>query len=419
MRTRTAILVATLLVLLAAGRLPAAPAAPAATAVPAAATPAPPASPLADWIKFDPAKVGGREWRAEIVSAAPDRKILRLVAAKPNGKKIMALVDGQAGWADTSLKTILAVFSDKGFFPTITLVNYQKDAAQLDAALAMLAPDGYDLVVTLGSTALANSHKKLKGRKIPVVTACNKDPVLLGYIKDYQSGSGSNIAFSSVNTPIEVQLTFLRKLVSGIRAVAILVDRSNKSAMETQYKPFKEALQKEGVSVIDVVVGPEDDKDPKLLEVVKAGLTAQVPAALEALKAADTEGGKSVFWLTYCTSIVKNLETLNQFSGTVPVVGVATDTVLEGDNSTVIGIGVSFESNAYVSAMYAMNILNGKAVAGNLPVGLTSPPDIAINFRRARAIGMKIPFSFFESANIVYDADGAKVRDKGIKVSSR
>jgi putative ABC transport system substrate-binding protein len=144
-----------------------------------------------------------------------------------------------------------------------------------------------------------------------------------------------------------------------------------------------------------------------------------VPPALEALKAADPEGGKSVFWLTYCTSIVKNLETLNQFTGSVPVVGVATDTVLEGDNSTVIGIGVSFESSAYISAMYGMNILNGKAVAGTLPVGLTSPPDIAINFRRARAIGMKIPFSFFESANLVYDADGAKARDKGIKVSSR
>ena len=80
---------------------------------------------------------------------------------------------------------------------------------------------------------------------------------------------------------------------------------------------------------------------------------------------------------------------------------------------------VSFESSAYISAIYAQDILTGKKVPANLPVGLTSPPDIAINFKRARAIGMKIPFSFFESANIVYDADGLKVRDKGQRIAAR
>jgi putative ABC transport system substrate-binding protein len=395
--------------------------APAAAAVAPAAVPAPlpPLTQVSDWIKFDIERVGGGTWKASIASPGTDQAMLRITPTRPNGKKIVVLMDVQAAYTDTALKTFLAIYADKGYYPTITLANYQKDAGKLARVIGSIAAGEYDLAITLGSNALKDAHKKLQGKKVPVVTMCNKDPVLLKYVKTYDKGSGDNFAFTSVNTPIDVQMTFLKKLAGEIKAVAILVDRSNKSAMETQYKPFKEALEKEGIAVVDVIVGPEDDKDPKLLEIVKADLAAMVPEGMAKLAAADPGGKGSVFWLTYCTSIVKNLETLNQNTGTVPVVGVATDTVLEGDNSTVIGIGVSFESNAYTSAMYGMNILSGKVKPGDLPVGLTSPPDIAINFKRARAIGMKIPFAFFESANIVYGADGVKARDKGQKVAAR
>jgi putative ABC transport system substrate-binding protein len=47
---------------------------------------------------------------------------------------------------------------------------------------------------------------------------------------------------------------------------------------------------------------------------------------------------------------------------------------------------------------------------GSLPVGLVSPPDIAISFRKAREIGLRIPFRFFESAGTIYDYAGNRVR---------
>ena len=50
---------------------------------------------------------------------------------------------------------------------------------------------------------------------------------------------------------------------------------------------------------------------------------------------------------------------------------------------------------------------------GELRVGIVSPPDIAINFRKAREIGMKVPFSFFESASYIYDYEGRSVRSAG------
>lgn len=47
-------------------------------------------------------------------------------------------------------------------------------------------------------------------------------------------------------------------------------------------------------------------------------------------------------------------------------------------------------------------------------VGVVSPPDVAVSFRKAREIGMRIPFSFFESATTLYDNDGKLVRSSSL-----
>ena len=49
-----------------------------------------------------------------------------------------------------------------------------------------------------------------------------------------------------------------------------------------------------------------------------------------------------------------------------------------------------------------------------MKVGVVTPPDIGINFRRAREIGLKVPFSFFESANVIYNNDDIKVRPNDV-----
>ena len=90
-----------------------------------------------------------------------------------------------------------------------------------------------------------------------------------------------------------------------------------------------------------------------------------------------------------------------------------------GDNSATLSIGVSFESNAHLAAIYAADVLEKKADAGSLKVGLVSPPDIAINFRRARAIGFKVPFNFFESATNIYDYDGKPARINGVMLARK
>jgi len=83
-----------------------------------------------------------------------------------------------------------------------------------------------------------------------------------------------------------------------------------------------------------------------------------------------------------------------------------------------MAIGISFESNAHLAAIYGVDILQGRVKAGDLKVGVVSPPDIAISFLKAREIGLRVPFSFFESASFVYDYDGHPVRTIASKMSA-
>jgi putative ABC transport system substrate-binding protein len=127
----------------------------------------------------------------------------------------------------------------------------------------------------------------------------------------------------------------------------------------------------------------------------------------------DPSGKSSIFWITGSTPLFSELETINRVSAGLPVLSVVPDLVQEGRNSAVLSIGVNFDSNAYVAAIYATDILTGKETPGKLKVGVVSPPDISINFARTREAGMKIPFGLFESASYVYDYDGKMVRANG------
>ncbi len=99
------------------------------------------------------------------------------------------------------------------------------------------------------------------------------------------------------------------------------------------------------------------------------------------------------------------------------MLSVVPDVVQAGDDSAVLSIGISFESNAHLAAIYAADVLLGRAKAGDLKVGIVSPPDIAINFRKAREIALEIPFHFFESAGFIYDYEGRPVRENGKPVA--
>jgi putative ABC transport system substrate-binding protein len=209
----------------------------------------------------------------------------------------------------------------------------------------------------------------------------------------------------------ELHMIYLKKLKRNLQNIAIMYARNNWSAVTTQAMPLKELAQREGINVLEVVV--EDQKNARV------ELEEKVPFSVQEIKKSDPEMRNSVFWITGSTSVFREIETINRYSEKVPVLSVVPDVVQEGEASAVLSVGVGFENNALKAALYVVDILQGSAVPGDLKVGVITPPDIAINFKKAKKIGLTIPFSFFESATSIYDYDGDIVRYKGRNITQQ
>ena len=148
-------------------------------------------------------------------------------------------------------------------------------------------------------------------------------------------------------------------------------------------------------------------------ETAKTELAELVKSAVTTMRKSDPTLNNSLFWITGSTVVFNEIATINQHSDRVPVLSVVPEVVQAGDDSALLSIGISFESNAHLAAIYGAGILDGTKRPGDLPVGIVSPPDITINFRKAREIGLSIPFNFLERASVVFDYDGQVVRKNG------
>jgi len=345
-----------------------------------------------------------------ITADAGDVNKFTIAPKTPSGneKKVFVLYPRKSSAYDTAISTLLDVFYNKKVPAAFTIVNFDRKNDKGLAALELAESLKSDLIFSMGSESTDFVYLNYKGKAIPVVTICSKDPVLLNYVKDYNTGSGTNIAFTSLNVPIEVQMAYLKQLRPNLRNIAVMFADSNTSSKETQVKPLKDASSVYKINVIDVVV-LQDAK-------AKQELEAAMPGVVEQMKKTDPNLQDSIFWITGSTPVFNEIATINRMAGNVPVLSVVPDVVKEGEDSAVLSIGVSFESNAYIGALYGSDILLGAAKAGDLKVGVVSPPDIAINFNRAKVIGLKIPFSFFESASFIYNYDGKTVRKGGEEV---
>ena len=146
----------------------------------------------------------------------------------------------------------------------------------------------------------------------------------------------------------------------------------------------------------------------------EAELQELVSSAVTTMRRSDPLLERSVFWITGSTSVFNEISTINANADRVPVLSVVPENVMEGADSALMSIGISFDSNAHLAAVYGVDVLEGAATAGDLPVGIVSPPDIAINFLRARQIGLEIPIHFIEIASFIYGYDGQAVRQQGL-----
>lgn len=346
-------------------------------------------------------------WTASAVGGDPHRVLIQPKYLDPTAETetVFVLYSKPSSAYEVAISKILEIFQDKRINAQFTVVNFELDQARGEAALALAEELGSDLIFAMGSDSTAWLWENYRGGDIPVVTVCSKDPVVLGQAASYDSGSGTNFGFTSLNMPVEVQMAYVLELIPSLQNFAVLVDAGNVSAVETQANPIAEYARSLGIHVLYLAV--EDATN------ARAELVDLVGGAVSIMRGSDPSLEKSAFWITGSTAVFREIQTINLHSDHVPVLSVAPEVVQSGPDSAIVSIGVSFDSNAHLAAIYGVEVLQGRAEVGALPVGIVSPPDIALNFMRAQQIEFEIPFSFFESASIIYDNDGMLVRSNG------
>jgi ABC-type uncharacterized transport system substrate-binding protein len=364
----------------------------------------------AKWFRYgggiDPA------WTLTPDPANPLRISLRRKATDLRGplKRVLVLYPRPSSAYDIAITKILHIFEAKEVNAEFAVFNFQMDDAKGAAAVRYAEQQRFDLIFAMGSESTAWLYDNYKGGPIPVVSVCSKDPVQLGQMQDYTSGSKSNFAFTSLNVPVDVQMAYVRELNPDLKNLAVLVDSKNVSAVQTQAEPIATYARQRGIQVIWGAVQNPAKAREELAPIVRD--------AVATMRKSDPDLSKSLLWVTGSTSVFLEIRTINENSDRVPVISVVPEIVRAGADTAVMAIGISFESNAHLAAIYGFDILQGRAKAGDLKVGLVSPPDIAISFLKAREIGLRVPFSFFESASFVYDYDGRPVRTIASKMSA-
>lgn len=325
-------------------------------------------------------------------------------------KRVFVFYPRPSSAYDTSITAILNVFDEKNIDAEFRIFNFRKSPERGRSGLISAEKWNADLIFSMGSESTAWLWKSYRGGAIPVVSVCSKDPVMLGQIPDYNRGSGTNFAFTSLNMPVKWQMAYILELKPELKNLGILVNSNNISAVETQALPIAEFVRPLGIQVIDVAI----DDPARAVE----QLSDKLKKAVRRMRKSDPTLDNSVFWVTGSTAVFKEMRTINENSDRVPVLSLVPDVVKAGDDSAVMAIGIGFNSNAHLAAIYGADVLSGEARVGELKVGIVTPPDISISWRKAREIGLEIPFSFFESASYVYDYDGRMVRYRGKPVAN-
>lgn len=374
----------------------------------APANPASAARPVLDWIGFE-----SRVLNAYAVSRHPTDSA-RLTAAPAwagaePAHRVMLLIPFESRTAySISVNAILMTFKDRGMAVAAEIWFYDNDLEIAAEAMRWAEEEGVDLIMPVGSDAAEYAHDTYRGGRIPVVTSAAKDPVLRGQMPDYRSGSGTNIAYTSNTVPIRLFASYLRQLLPNLRSVGVLFDETNRSAVETQVEPLHEIADEAGLTVIDVAVRNSGT--------VEEDLVPGMEAAARAMAEIDPAFGASAWVVSGSTSVYQRIDLINRLGGRAPVIATLPDMVRSGEDSAVVSIGVNQSTAVQLAAHYAVDVLSGIVAVGDLPVGVVMPPDIAVNFRAANRIGLRIPFRFMEAATFIYDYDGRQVRAFGQRV---
>ncbi|EMK6581269.1 hypothetical protein V9K46_002059 [Vibrio parahaemolyticus] len=329
-----------------------------------------------------------------------------LFAPRGEYPMVWVLVSRKADSYDVALSTILKVFRRE--MPNVSFRAFLLPKSEELVAWTKAADKKANMIYTVGSRATVSLHKVYAGGKLPVVSVNAKDPVYLGLTDNYHS-SGNNFAYTSLNLPADITLSFLRRFKPRLTQIGVLYAKSNTSAYLTQFLPLQKEAKKQGLTVFPIEV---DENNPDL------ALQHVMQTTIKSMKVNDGNLRQSLLWLTGSSSLLNRLDEINLYSEQLPLLTAVPDAVNGTQQSALMSVGVGFENNAHQAALYGIEVLKKGADPASLPVGVLSPPDISISFKQAGRVDTQLPFVLIEMASDIYSQDGKLVRSSGMSMES-
>jgi putative ABC transport system substrate-binding protein len=217
---------------------------------------------------------------------------------------------------------------------------------------------------------------------IPIVFILAEDPVQLGLVASVARPGGNATGINFVSGELTAKrLELLRELLPAATRVAVLVNPSDATAMESTLRDLETAARTIGLK----------------LQVLKATTSQDIHAAFAAMVREQSDG-LFVASDPFFTSRRVQLATLSTRHA-IPLVSQAREMVEAGG---LMSYGANIADGFRQAGVYAGRILKG-AKPGDLPVLQSSRYELVINAETARILGLTVPPSLLAIADEVIE----------------
>jgi putative ABC transport system substrate-binding protein len=237
-----------------------------------------------------------------------------------------------------------------------------------------------DLIVAPGGAPAAIAAKSAT-TSIPIVFEMGADPIAIGLVDSLSRPSGNITGISSLSVEVtSKRLEYLRRTIPSATSIAVLVNPTSPTA-NSQLASLRTMISASGLQL-------------HILHASAAGELEAVSASLLKLRPEGLVFTSDTFFGTNA-ELFAGLAVRHK----IPAIHQSRDFVIAGG---LMSYGGSFLESHRQAGIYAGQVLKG-AKPADLPVRQVSKLEFLINFKTAKALGIKIPTPLAVLADIAIE----------------
>lgn len=230
------------------------------------------------------------------------------------------------------------------------------------------------LILTIGTEATKFARENIKDTA--VVFSMVLDPLRQKVIEDMVR-PGLNVTGAAIDVPVELQFAALHKILPGVKRVGVIYNPEESAKV---IEEGRRAAAKLGLEIIAVPVQSDSAVPGAVRDLIK---TIEVLWLIPDLTVVSRDSMKYIFDLTLRKKI--------------PCLGFGKPAVEAG---ALLALQANYGDIGQQAALLAVEVLSGKA-AGDLPVVQATHPELIVNLKTAKWLGVDIAQEIIDHAQEV------------------